>query len=310
MLAEISRFLVSRGDWSPNGEFGFYGVMGPDEFQMMVNHNMYTNYMAKRTLDYTLAVLAQCEIDYKDRYAAIIDKVGITREEMADWESCASNMLLLKESSGLIEQHDGFFKLPHIDIHSIPIEDFPLYDHWSYDRIYRNDMIKQPDVLMFLFLYNQSFTKEEKQINYEYYEPKTIHESSLSPSIHSILAAELGKKEEAYTFFEFATRMDLDNFNRNTREGLHTTSIAAAWMNIVYGFGGIRTDADTLIIAPIIPEEWTSYTFKITYKQRLIQISVTQSDVNITLLEGESLFIELYQDSKELADEPLRMDVR
>lgn len=310
MLAEISRFLVSRGDWSPNGEFGFYGVMGPDEFQMMVNHNMYTNYMAKRTLDYTLAVLAQCEIDYKDRYAAIIDKVGITREEMADWESCASNMLLLKESSGLIEQHDGFFKLPHIDIHSIPIEDFPLYDHWSYDRIYRNDMIKQPDVLMFLFLYNQSFTKEEKQINYEYYEPKTIHESSLSPSIHSILAAELGKKEEAYTFFEFATRMDLDNFNRNTREGLHTTSIAAAWMNIVYGFGGIRSDADTLIIAPIIPEEWTSYTFKITYKQRLIQISVTQSDVNITLLEGESLFIELYQDSKELADEPLRMDVR
>lgn len=305
MLTEISRFLVSRGDWSPNGEFGFYGVMGPDEFQMMVNHNMYTNYMAKRTLEYTLEVLMQCEKDQAACYHALIEKVGLTKDEVAQWQACASNMLLLQEASGLIEQHDGFFKLPHVDIHSIPITDFPLYDHWSYDRIYRNDMIKQPDVLMFLFLYNQSFTKEEKQINYDYYEPKTIHESSLSPSIHSILAAELGKNEEAYTFFEFATRMDLDNFNRNTREGLHTTSIAAAWMNIVYGFGGVRTDADSLILAPIIPEKWRHYTFNITYKQRLIQLSVTQNNVRLQLLEGKPLSIMLYQKSTMLTDEPI-----
>lgn len=305
MLIEISRFLVSRGAWSPSGDFGFYGVMGPDEFQMMVNHNMYTNYMAKRTLDYTLDVLKQCEQECVERYQVLINKVGLSEGEREQWQSCVTHMLFLQEPTGLIEQHDGFFKLPHLDIHSIPIEDFPLYDHWSYDRIYRNDMIKQPDVLMFLFLYNQSFTTEEKQINYEFYEPKTIHESSLSPSIHSILAAELGKKEEAYTFFEFATRMDLDNFNRNTREGLHTTSIAAAWMNIVYGFGGIRTDAEMLIVAPIIPEKWVSYTFNITYKQRLIQLNVTQNNVVISLMEGEPLPIMLYQERKLLGNEPI-----
>ncbi|WP_430610847.1 glycoside hydrolase family 65 protein [Enterococcus sp. DIV0876] len=303
MLIEISRFLVSRGDWSPVGDFGFYGVMGPDEFQMMVNHNMYTNYMAKRTINYTLEALAQCEQDCKDRYQALIEKFRISVEERNQWKTCAEKMLFLQEPSGLIEQHDGFFKLPHIDIHSIPIADFPLYDHWSYDRIYRNDMIKQPDVLMFLFLYNQSFTKEEKQINYDYYEPKTIHESSLSPSIHSILAAELGKNEEAYAFFEFATRMDLDNFNRNTREGLHTTSIAAAWMNIVYGFGGVRTDENILILAPIIPKKWKRYMFNITYKQRLIQLTVTQNSVNISLVEGEPLPIKLYQKQIQLGDE-------
>ena len=105
---------------------------------------------------------------------------------------------------------------------AIPVEDFPLYHHWSYDRIYRNDMIKQPDVLMFMFLYNQSFSRAEKQRNYDYYEPRCIHESSLSPSVHSIFAAELGRPEEAFDFFRFATRIDLDNYNRNTAEGIHT----------------------------------------------------------------------------------------
>ena len=107
------------------------------------------------------------------------------------------------------------------------------YDHWSYDRIYRTDMIKQPDVLMFLDLYNTSFSKETKRVNYDFYEPRTIHESSLSPAIHSILAAELDKMDEAVRFFGYATRLDLDNYNRNTREGLHITSIAMAWANRV-----------------------------------------------------------------------------
>ena len=108
------------------------------------------------------------------------------------------------------------------------LREFPLYHNWSYDRIYRSDMIKQPDVLMFMFLYSKNFSFESKKINYEYYEPKCIHESSLSPSIHSVFASELQKHEEAFEFFGFATRMDLDNYNRNTKEGLHTTSLAGA----------------------------------------------------------------------------------
>lgn len=308
ILIEVSRFLVSRGAWSTNGEFGFFGVMGPDEFQMMVNHNAYTNYMAKRTLEYTLEVLEEMKTIDRISFQSTLAKCGLIEKEYQNWQECAEKMVVLKDENGLIEQHDGFFKLPELDIHSIPVDEFPLYDHWSYDRIYRNNMIKQPDVLMFLFLYNQSFGIAEKQINYEFYEPKTIHESSLSPSIHSILASELGKEQEAYQFFEFATRMDLDNFNRNTREGLHTTSIASAWMNIVYGFGGVRTDGKELILSPTIPEKWKSYTFKITYQKRLIQVKVDRMTVKISLLKGDILKAQIYNELTEITNIALVID--
>lgn len=303
MLIEICRFLASRGDFSPTGEFGFFGVMGPDEFQMMVNHNGYTNYMAKKTFEYTLQTLSEIARVKPERKIELISELQLTQEEQELWKLCADKTLMLIREDGVIEQHDGFFKLPHLDIQEIPIEDFPLYHHWSYDRIYRNDMIKQPDVLMFQFLYNQDFSFESKKVNYEFYEPKTIHESSLSPSIHSILAAELGKNEAAYEFFGFATRMDLDNYNRNTREGLHTTSIAAAWMNIVYGFGGVRTDGPILQLNPTIPENWHDYEFKFTYKNALIAVKVSQKFVSLTKITGHDITISLYDKAVILNDE-------
>lgn len=284
LLVEICRFLASRGQWSPQGKFGYYAVMGPDEFQMMVNNNAYTNYMAKRTFEYTLSVLR----------AGDANQLGVSAEEMASWEHMAQEMILPYDpQTGLFEQHDGFFRLPHIDIDTIPVSDFPLYSHWAYDRIYRNDMIKQPDVLMFLFLYNQSFTLEEKRANYEYYEPRCIHESSLSPSVHSILAQELGKYPEAFEFFRFATRIDLDNYNRNSGEGIHTTSIAAAWMNIVYGFGGMRSDGDVLSFQPTLPAHWSGYGFKIAYRGSRIQVEVNQKEAVLRVSEGTPVTVKV-----------------
>ncbi|MNO65399.1 Maltose phosphorylase [compost metagenome] len=201
------------------------------------------------------------------------------------------------EVTGVFEEHDGFFDMPHIDIHSIPVTEFPLYSNWSYDRLYRYDMIKQPDVLMFMFLYNGQFSKEAKLANYEYYESRCIHESSLSPSIHSILASEIGKPEEAYSFFEFATRLDLDNYNRNTREGLHTTSIAAAWMNIVYGFGGMRSDGERLSFQPSLPERWNEYSFQVLYEGVLLRILVNKTSVTLTATNGGSTEVIVYGQS-------------
>jgi maltose phosphorylase len=194
----------------------------------------------------------------------------------------------------LFEQHEGYFGLPHIDVDTIPIEDFPLYHHWTYDRIYRNDMIKQPDVLMMMLLYNGSFTWEQLQKNYEYYEPRCIHESSLSPSVHSILAVQLQKHEEAYKFFGFATRMDLDNYNRNTAEGLHTTSIAAAWMNIVYGFGGMRSDGDLLSFSPSIPSAWNGYSYCIHYKNDVIKVEIGKEEAAFHTVNGTEIMILIY----------------
>lgn len=276
MLVEISKFLLTRGQYNQTRtKFSYYGVMGPDEFQMMVNHNTYTNFLAKKTFDYLLSLINSNKYD--------LTKLDINKELINKIKDASEKMVILYDKeTKLYEQHDGFFDLPHIDINSIPEEEFPLYSHWTYDRIYRNDMIKQPDVLMFMFLYPQDFTLEEKRVNYEYYEPRCIHESSLSPSIHSIFACELNKLDEAKKFFEFATRLDLDDYNCNTKEGIHTTSIAAAWMNIVYGFGGLRSDKEILSINPIIIDEWDSYSFKLKYNDARIKVEVNKSKVIIT----------------------------
>lgn len=284
MLLEISRYLLSRGDFNPGRtKFGFYGVMGPDEFQMMVNHNAYTNYMGMMTFETTIQSLTRIKKNIPDKYRAVIAKTGWTDAETAAIrEAMDKSYLPYDPETKRYEQHQGYYDLPHIDIKKIPEAEFPLYAHWSYDRIYRNDMIKQPDVLMFLFLHNSRFSPAVKLANYEFYEPRCIHESSLSPSIHSILASELGKDAEAARFFEFATRMDLDNFNRNASEGLHLTSIAAAWVNIVYGFGGLRSDGDLLRIAPKLPERWSGYAFHLAYRGVELTIEVDQTKVAIT----------------------------
>lgn len=300
MLIQICRFLASRGQWSRTGKFGYYAVMGPDEFQMMVNHNAYTNYMAKRTFEFALQVLAGMDLE----------SLGCSPGELETWRDMAEKMFIPYDpKTCLYEQHAGFFDLPHIEIESIPAQDFPLYHHWSYDRIYRNDMIKQPDVLMFMFLYNQSFSREAKQANYAYYEPRCIHESSLSPSVHSILAAELGRHQEAFDFFRFAARIDLDNYNRNTGEGIHTTSIAAAWMNIVYGFGGLRSDGEVLSLNPSIPAHWKGYSFQVCYRGSTLRVQVSPAEASVGVVAGEPVRLKLGGRELEVGREPICVPV-
>ncbi len=306
MLLQIARFLVSRVGQNPHtGEYGYYGVMGPDEFHMMVNNNAYTNYMGKRSLEYAIEALAELKAAKPEMYHTLTQMTALTDEEILHWQEVAAHMALPQTSEGLIEQHDGYFDLPHTDIHAIPVTEFPLYNHWSYDRIYRSDMIKQPDVLMFLYLYNSSFSSEVKRLNYEFYEPRTIHESSLSPAIHSIMAAELGRMEEATNFFGYATRLDLDDYNRNTREGLHTTSIAMAWMNIVYGFAGLRSDGDVISFAPRLPARWKSLSFTLAWQGRMIEVKMLRDQTLLRLREGEAMKLRIYQKDAVLTKDGL-----
>ena len=303
--------LATRGDYSNDGlRFGYYGVMGPDEFQMMVNHNCYTNYMGRFTFRYTLECLERLQREAPEAYRSAAQKTGYQESEGAAWKQMADRMYIPYDADRMLyEQHEGFFDLPHIDIDAIPVTDFPLYNHWSYDRIYRNDMIKQPDVLMLMLLFNGSFTQEELERNYEYYEPRCIHESSLSPSVHSILATQLGKAEEAYDFFRFATRMDLDNYNRNSDEGIHTTSIAAAWMNIVYGFGGLRSDGEILKLNPVIPKEWEEYSFKLHYKGDILNIRVDREQIHLSAEHGKELELMIYGEKALTGKEALNVEI-
>jgi maltose phosphorylase len=155
-------------------------------------------------------------------------------------------------------------------------------------------MIKQPDVLMAMFLHPGDYTLAEKAANYDYYEPRCIHESSLSPSIHSIFASELKRHQEAFRFFGFAARLDLDNYNCNTFEGLHLTSIAAAWVTIVFGFGGLRTDGDIPSLNPSIPAAWKGYEFCLTLSGSTLKVKVLRETVTLSLAAGEPVKLLAY----------------
>lgn len=291
LLYQICLFLLDRGQYGQkNNKFGYYAVMGPDEFKMMVDNNAYTNVMGKFSFEFMLYMMENLKQD-KD---GMIKRLNIDVNILKKFKDASDKMYIPFDKETLLyEQNDGFYNLPHIDINSIPREEFPLYSHWTYDRIYRGDMIKQPDVLMFFFLFLSHYSTDVLKANYEYYEPRCIHESSLSPSIHSVIANEIGKTDEAINFFSFASRLDLDDYNNNTGEGIHLTSIAAAWINIVYGFGRLRSDGEEISIAPSIPSKWKSYTFRLTIDNSLLKIKVNHKKIVITN-EGKPIKLVIY----------------
>jgi maltose phosphorylase len=296
MLLQICRFLASAGGWSPvHGDFGFYGVMGPDEFHMMVNHNCYTNVTGKKAFEFTLDVLAEMQREAPDLYRQAIAKTGLKPEEPEQWKEMAAKMRIPKdERPGVYEQHAGYFDLPHVDLQHLPPEQIPIYTHWAYIKIFRHNMVKQPDVLNLMYFYSQDYTLEEKRANYEFYEARTIHESSLSPSLHAILAAELGKLDEAYTFFSYGARMDLDNYNRNTDQGLHVTSAAGVWASMIFGFGGMRTDGEVLSFQPTLPAQWQSYRFRVCYQGAILEVRVDDKRAEFQVMSGPAVTVQVY----------------
>ncbi len=296
MLLQISRYYASRGAWSPQtGEFGLWGVMGPDEFHMMVHNNCYTNVMARKTFEYTLEVMAEMRRAAPALLARACRKVRLEKSEPADWARKARKMRIpLDEKTGVFEQHDGYFDLPRVDVRRIPHTQFPIYKNWAYVRIFRGDMTKQPDVLLLMLFHSHDYSQHAKRVNYDYYEPRCSHESSLSPGIHALLAAELGKHAQAYEYSLHASRLDLDDYNRNTAEGLHTTSMAAAWLNMVYGFGGMRSDGPLLSFNPSIPKKWKQFAFRILYKGCVLGVTVDKKNVSFQATGGAGVLIEVF----------------
>lgn len=312
MLLQISRYYASRGQWAQvTGDFGFWGVMGADEFHMMVHNNCYTNVMARKAFEYTLQVVEEMRAEAPEKLMAVVRKVKLRPGELPDWKLKASRMRVPRDArSGIYEQHDGYFNLPHVDVAAIPPEQFPLYKHWAYVRIFRNDMIKQPDVLLLHFFFSHEYSLANKRANFEYYEPRCSHESSLSPAVHSILAAELGKSEQAYNFMRHAFRLDLDNYNRNTHEGVHTTSMAAAWMNVVYGYGGLRSDGRLLSFKPSLPKTWKSFSFKIAYRGSLLKVTIDKKQALFSVIEGPAVPLLVYGKKRLIGNTEAKIALR
>jgi len=275
--------------------FGFWCVVGPDEFHFAVHNNYYTNIIAKKMFAYTLGVIAEMKTKAPAKLAKAAKKVGLGKDEPANWAKMARKMILLQDKeSGVFEHFESYFDMPHIDCDSIDPADFPLIKHWCYYRIFRWDMIKQPDTLLALFLFSGDYTMAEKLANFEYYEPRCIHESSLSPGIHSILAAEVGKDKLAASYWSHAARLDLDDYNRNTSNGLHTTSMAATWMNVVYGFGGLRSDGKVLSFRPSMPKMWKRFSYRILYRGSILEVAVDKKNATFRVVEGKSIPADIF----------------
>lgn len=297
VLVGISRFFADRVHFSEQKQkYMIHGVTGPNEYENNVNNNWYTNRIAVWTLKFTIASLDKIG---KEKITAL----NITEKELAQWHDIIDQMYFpYDEKLGIFLQQDGFLDKPIQPVSAIPREDLPLNQHWSWDRILRSCYIKQADVLQGFYFFNDEFTMEEKQRHFEFYEPLTVHESSLSPCVHAILAAELRKEDKAVELYKRTSRLDLDNYNHDTEDGLHITSMTGSWLSIVHGFAGMRTFNETLSFAPFLPKIWDAYAFKINYRNRLLEVNVNKRHVTVSLLEGEPLELKLFEESINLTN--------
>ena len=291
ILFETARCWAHRGVFSESrgGKYCINEVCGPDEYKPGVNNNCYTNYMARFNLQTALEARELLSRDYPQVLSDLTEKLKLDEAEFALWQRCADEMYLpYHEELGIHPQDDSFVHKDPIDIDSIPQDEIPLVANWHPLVIWRYQLIKQADVILLMLLLGDQFTLAEKKANYDYYEPKTTHDSSLSPAIYSIIASELGYEEFAYNYFLQTVRLDLDDYNRNAWQGLHTACMASSWMGVVNGFAGMRTFNGDLSFKPYLPEKWQSYSFKVKFKGAQLQVKVTKESTSYTLLQGEA----------------------
>ncbi|WP_297706427.1 glycoside hydrolase family 65 protein [uncultured Eudoraea sp.] len=278
VLIGISRFWGQRATFSEDkNKFVILGVTGPNEYENNVNNNWYTNYLAKWCMEYTLEQLQKVKEGYKEDYTRIIGRTSLTETETDKWEEIAQNLHFpYSDELQIFLQQDGFLDKELITVEDLDVSQRPINQKWSWDRILRSPYIKQADTLQGFYLFEDNFSLEELERHFDFYEPFTVHESSLSPCVHSIQAAKLGRMEQAYQFYLRTSRLDLDDYNKEVEEGLHITSMAGTWMSIVEGFGGMRMKDDKLSFAPKIPKQWKSYSFKVNFRNRIIKVNVTE----------------------------------
>ncbi|TXE09725.1 glycoside hydrolase family 65 protein [Seonamhaeicola algicola] len=293
VLIGIARFWHQRANFSnEKNKYVILGVTGPNEYENNVNNNWYTNYLAQWCINYTLENLDIVDSKYNDDFVRIAEKVKLTKSEIALWKAVADNMYFpYSEKHNVFLQQDGFLDKELITVNNLPKEERPINQHWSWDKILRSPYIKQADVLQGFYFFEDKFSTEDLQRHFDFYEPYTVHESSLSPCVHSIQAAKLGRMEQAYTFYLRTSRLDLDDYNKEVHEGLHITSMAGTWMSIVEGFGGMRVKDNTLHFEPKIPEQWEAFSFKVNFRNHIIKVNVTQTETSFEMVNGNALNI-------------------
>jgi len=292
LLFETARLWMGLGFFNPRrgGAFCIPCVTGPDEYTALVDNNAYTNLMAEFNLRKAAEVAAQLAATAPLEYKTIADRLELTGPEIDSWSAAANRMYLPRDKElGIIAQDDAFLDRPAWDLASTPRDNFPLLLHYHPLMIYRHRVLKQPDTVLALFLRHERFSLAEKIRNFNFYEPLTTGDSSLSHGIQSVMASECGCGEKAFEYFRKTARMDLDDVHANTRDGVHIAAMAESWIAVVYGFAGMREKAEGLSFSPHLPASWSRLAFSVGYRTSRLYCEYRHDSSTYRLLEGPAI---------------------
>jgi alpha,alpha-trehalose phosphorylase len=284
LLVETARLWRSLGHHDAAGQFRIDGVTGPDEYSAIADNNLYTNLMARRNL-----VAAADAVERHPQRAA---QFAVDDEETASWRDAAQAMTIPYDPAlGVHAQAEGFTQHQTWDFDNTPPEQYPLLLHFPYFDLYRKQVVKQADLVLALHLCGDAFTDEEKARNFAYYERLTVRDSSLSACTQAVVAAEVGHLELAYDYLTEAALIDLDDLQRNTRDGLHIASLAGTWIGAVAGFGGMRDHHGILSFTPRLPQALTRIAFRLCFRGQRLLVEIEHERATYSLLQGSSLEI-------------------
>jgi len=313
VLIAISRFWSQRFNFSEKRQqYVMLGVTGPNEYENNINNNWYTSYIGCWTMRYTMQCIENVRGESPDRFKEICDKVEFEDAETELWKDILDRVYLPEdENLGIILQQDNYLDKVQRSTSDLDKSERPLNQNWSWDRILRSCFIKQGDVVQGLYFFEDHFDEETIRRNFDFYEPRTVHESSLSPCIHAIMASKLGYNDKAYQLYLRTARLDIDDYNQEVHQGLHITSMAGTWMSIVEGFAGKRAKEGTLHFAPTLPDQWDAYSFKILHKGSLLKVRVDTDEIEVQCERGDAVECYLYGEKyKASPDQPLTVPAK
>ena len=289
MLFETARLWADLGCYIENKGFCINTVTGPDEYTAIVDNNTYTNLLAREHFLFAIEIAELMKSQLSTEYNALINKIALSDAEIQAWKKAADQMYVpVDKQRGILCQDDSFLSKEPWDFKNTPKDKYPLLLNFHPLVIYRKQVLKQADVVLAMMLHWDQFSRAQKKRNFDFYEPLTTHDSSLSMAIHSVIAAEIGYSDQAYEYFMHSARCDLDDLHGNTKHGVHCASMAGSWLSIVNGFGGFKESKGEIHFSPVLPEKWQELSFRVRHQGNLLKVDILPRETRYTLLEGAS----------------------
>lgn len=291
ILFETARFWISRLEFNvDSNHYELNRVIGPDEFHEHVNNNVYTNAMARWNVQQAVEMSRSLKREHSSQYHALATKMSLSDDEIVHWEKVSDKVYIsYDKESGLVEQFDNYFDCKEVPIESWDDNNMPCYPE-GYDHFNAGDttLLKQPDVVMLMYVLPDEYNDKTKRINYDYYEQRTLHKSSLSPCMHSIMGIEVGDTDKAEQYFLRSALVDLVDNQGNTEWGMHAASTGGTWMAAVFGFGGFRVRKGVMSFKPWLPESWQEIRFKLRWHGDTLDVSINHDEIKLLLHAEES----------------------